>query len=145
MPGRYAPRRIEGAPSHLILFDGVCVFCSRWVNFVIARDRNAVFRFMPIQSDAGTALARRLGINPDNPETNAAVLDGIAYQKSDAALMVLSQLPRWWWVRLGWLCPKPIRDFVYDRIASVRYRIFDRTETCMVPNAAIRARFLDRL
>lgn len=145
MPGRYAQRRIEGVPSHLILFDGVCVFCSRWVSFVIARDPNAMFRFMPIQSDAGTELARRLGINPDDPETNAVVLDGIAYQKSDAALMVLSKLPRWWWVRLGWLCPKAIRDFVYDRIATARYRIFGRTETCMVPDAAIRGRFLDHL
>ena len=34
----------------LILFDGVCVLCSRWVDFVIKRDPNARFRFLPIQT-----------------------------------------------------------------------------------------------
>jgi len=32
----------------VILFDGVCVFCSRWVRFIVARDRAARFRFTPI-------------------------------------------------------------------------------------------------
>ena len=29
----------------VILFDGVCIFCSRWVRFVAARDTAAHFRF----------------------------------------------------------------------------------------------------
>jgi len=40
----------------LILFDGVCVFCSRWVRFVLKRDREARFRFVAIQSEAGRAM-----------------------------------------------------------------------------------------
>jgi predicted DCC family thiol-disulfide oxidoreductase YuxK len=33
----------------VILFDGVCVFCSRWVRFVAARDVEKRFRFtMPL-------------------------------------------------------------------------------------------------
>ncbi|MGR0189217.1 DCC1-like thiol-disulfide oxidoreductase family protein, partial [Azospirillum aestuarii] len=34
----------------VILYDGVCIFCSRWVRFVIARDTARRFRFTPIQS-----------------------------------------------------------------------------------------------
>jgi predicted DCC family thiol-disulfide oxidoreductase YuxK len=139
----WAPRRVVDVPNGLILFDGVCVFCSHWVAFVIARDREAAFRFLPVQSPGGAALAERLGISRDNPETNALVLDGVAYFKSDAALMVLTRLPRWAWVRLAWLAPKPMRDWAYDRIARNRYRIFGRLDACMVPTPEVRARFVD--
>jgi len=136
---------VSGVPNGLILFDGVCVFCSRWVAFVIARDREALFQFIPIQSEGGGLLARRLGIDPDDPDTNAVVLDGAAYVKSDAALMVLTRLPGWRWVRIAWLAPRPLSDWVYDRIARNRYRIFGRMGACMVPSPEVRARFLDRL
>ena len=53
----------------VILFDGVCIFCSRWVRFVATRDTAKRFRFTPIQSDYGTRLARAFGIDPDDPDT----------------------------------------------------------------------------
>ena len=145
MASRFAPRPIDGVASGLILFDGVCVFCSRWVAFVIARDRAAQFRFMTIQSEGGRALAARLGIDVEEPETSAVVLDGVGYMKSDAALMVLQRLPRWGWVGVAWLCPRAIRDFIYDRIARNRYRIFGKLDACMVPTPELRMRFVDRL
>src|SRR3978361_1287821 len=53
----------------VILYDGVCVLCSGWMRFVLRRAR--LFRFTPIQSDYGRALARALGIDPADPDTNA--------------------------------------------------------------------------
>ena len=35
----WRPQPIDGVPDGLIVFDGVCVFCSSWVQFVIARRR----------------------------------------------------------------------------------------------------------
>ena len=32
---RWSPQPAPDEPDGLILFDGVCVFCSRWVRFVI--------------------------------------------------------------------------------------------------------------
>ncbi|SIO62845.1 Protein of unknown function, DUF393 [Bradyrhizobium erythrophlei] len=37
------------SPHGLILFDGVCVLCSRGCRFVSKRDRRGYFRFVPIQ------------------------------------------------------------------------------------------------
>jgi predicted DCC family thiol-disulfide oxidoreductase YuxK len=145
MASRFAPRPIDGVASGLILFDGVCVFCSRWVAFVIKRARAAQFRFLTIQSECGRALAARLGIDIEEPETSAVVLDGVGYMKSDAALMVLQRLPHWRWVAVAWLCPRLIRDFVYDRIAKNRYRIFGKLDTCMAPTPDVRLRFVERL
>ena len=84
----------------MILYDGVCVFCSRWVRFVATRDVDQRFRFTAIQSSYGTRLAQAFGIDPDDPDTNAVIHGGAAYFKSDAALTVLGALPGWSWVRV---------------------------------------------
>jgi predicted DCC family thiol-disulfide oxidoreductase YuxK len=127
----------------VILYDGVCVFCSRWVRFVIARDTAKRFRFTPIQSAYGTRLARAFGIDPDDPDTNAVVHGGIAHLKSDAALTVLGLLPGWGWTRALFAVPKPLRNAVYGLIARNRYRIFGRYDVCFVPDAELRRRVLE--
>ena len=127
----------------VILYDGVCVFCSRWVRFVAARDREARFRFTAIQSPYGTRLARAFGIDPQDPDTNAVIHGGVAYFKSDAALTVLSHLPGFSWVRALFAVPKPLRDAVYNMIARNRYRIFGKYEACFVPDADMRDRVME--
>jgi predicted DCC family thiol-disulfide oxidoreductase YuxK len=127
----------------VILYDGVCVFCSRWVRFVLARDTAKRFRFTAIQSPYGTRLAKAFGIDPENPDTNAVVHGGKAHLKSDAALTVLSQLSGWTWTRALFGVPKPLRDAVYGVVAHNRYRIFGKYESCFVPDAELRRRVLE--
>ena len=127
----------------VILYDGVCVFCSRWVRFVVARDVHARFRFTAIQSPYGNRLADALGIDANDPDTNAVIHGGIAYFKSDAALTVLSNLPGWRWVRVLLAVPRPLRDAVYNLVARNRYRIFGKYDTCFVPDAALQARVME--
>ena len=66
----------EKGGQGLVLYDGVCVLCSGWFRFVARRDIARRFRFTAIQSDYGRALALKLGIDPDDPLTNAVLLDG---------------------------------------------------------------------
>jgi len=127
----------------VILYDGVCVLCSRWIRFVATRDVKRRFRFTAIQSPYGTRLAQAFGIDPQDPDSNAVIHRGVARFKSDAALTVLSLLPRWRWVRLLRLVPKPLRDAAYDLVACNRYRIFGRYEECFVPDAGLRARVME--
>ena len=125
----------------VILYDGVCVFCSRWIRFVAARDRR--FRFTAIQSPYGTRLAQAFGIDPDDPDTNAVVHGGTAHFKSDAALTVLSNLPGWRWTRVLFVVPKPLRDAMYNVMARNRYRIFGKYDACFVPDAGMQARVME--
>ena len=127
----------------VILYDGVCVFCSRWIRFVAARDTKRHFRFTAIQSGYGTRLAQAFGIDPDDPDTNAVIRGGNAFFKSDAALTVLGALPGWGWVRVLRSVPKPLRDAVYNLVARNRYRIFGKYEECFVPDAGMRARVME--
>jgi predicted DCC family thiol-disulfide oxidoreductase YuxK len=127
----------------VILYDGVCIFCSRWVRFVAGRDRDRRFRFTAIQSGYGTRLAQAFGIDPRNPDTNAVIHGGVAWFKSDAALTVLGALPGWGWVRVLRFFPKPLRDAVYNLVARNRYRIFGKYEECFVPDESFRARVIE--
>ena len=129
--------------DEVILFDGVCIFCSRWVHFVAARDVARRFRFTPIQSGYGARLAHAFGIDPADPDTNAVIHNGQAFFKSDAALTVLSTLPGWRWTRGLFAVPRPFRDAVYDLIAQNRYRIFGKYEVCFMPSEDLRARVIE--
>jgi predicted DCC family thiol-disulfide oxidoreductase YuxK len=127
----------------VILYDGVCVFCSRWIRFVAARDSERRFRFTAIQSGYGTRLAQAFGIDPQDPDTNAVIHGGVACLKSDGALTVLSLLPGWSWARVLLAVPRPLRDAVYGLLARNRYRIFGKYEACFVPDAQFRDRVME--
>jgi predicted DCC family thiol-disulfide oxidoreductase YuxK len=127
----------------VILYDGVCIFCSRWIRFIVTQDKAKRFRITQIQSAYGARMARALGIDADDPDTNAVVHGGVAYFKSDGALTVLSSLPGWRWTRVFFVVPKQLRDAVYNLVAKNRYRIFGKYDACFVPDEGMRARVLE--
>ncbi len=129
--------------DNVVLYDGVCIFCSRWVRFVAVRDTKRVFRFTAIQSPYGQRLARNFGINPNDPDTNAVIRGGVAYFRSDAALTVLGSLPGWQWARGLKVVPRPLRDAVYNLVARNRYRIFGTYDTCYLGDASFRDRIVE--
>ena len=55
------------SPHGLILFDGVCVLCSRGCRFVSERDRRNYFRFVPIQVAEGRPLSELAGPHSSRP------------------------------------------------------------------------------
>jgi predicted DCC family thiol-disulfide oxidoreductase YuxK len=128
----------------LIRFDGECVLCSRAAHFVHRYDRAQRFALVAIQSEFGRALAARFGIDPDAPETNAAVIDGTASFKGDAVLAVLAALPGWGWIRIARIAPRALRDWLYDRIAQNRYGLFGRQERCWAGDPEFSTRILER-
>ena len=132
-----APAR-DPAPDStaIVLFDGVCVLCSRWYRFVHARDRAGRFRFVPIQQPEGRALAERHGIDPADPQTFVLIEDNGVRFRSDAALAILARLPHWRWTSALRVVPASLRDRVYDAVARNRYRWFGRLDACLLPAAS---------
>ena len=41
------------------------------------------------------------------------------------------------------LIPARPRDWLYDRFAAIRYRVFGEYDSCPLPASDVRARFLD--
>lgn len=131
-------------PDNVVLFDGVCNLCNRYVRFVIERDPDALFRFAPMQSPAGARLLRRHGYVPENLDTFVLLKGGRVYARSDAALEIARRLSGPWRL-LGFMkvVPRWLRDRLYDIVARNRYRWFGKLGACAVPSAEDRARFLD--
>ncbi len=149
---RFAPYSYRADPllAHLpngkpiIVFDGVCVLCTGFARFVVARDPEARFRLTAAQSATGQALFRHYGLDTADFETNLLVLDGRAYAKLDTVKRILPRLGGLWpAVALLTYLPGPIADRLYNCIARNRYRLFGRTEVCMVPPADWRERVIE--
>ncbi|MBX3283397.1 MAG: thiol-disulfide oxidoreductase DCC family protein [Acidobacteria bacterium] len=126
----------------IVLFDGVCNFCDAAVNFVIARDDAGVFRFAPLQSDAGRDLVVKYAI-PKNVDSVILIDNDRAFLHSDAALQIAKRLGGGWrLLGIFTLVPRFIRDRAYKLFAKYRYKFFGKKDACMMPTPEIRSRFL---
>lgn len=127
----------------VIVFDGVCNVCNRWVRFLLPRDPAGKFRFAHCQSAYGTDIMRRLGEKPDDPSTVVLVDGDRLYVRSTAILRTLAALGGGWRAALVLLIiPQPVRDAAYTHFARRRYRWFGRTEQCVQPEVRWHERFL---
>jgi predicted DCC family thiol-disulfide oxidoreductase YuxK len=139
----------------IILYDGVCGLCNRLNQFVLRRDREGIFRFAWLQSPLAARILARHGANPQDLDTVYVVLnhdltkeaqpDELLLPRSDAVIFVLKRLGGIWKV-LGLfvqLLPRRLRDWGYRIVARNRYRVFGRFETCMLPSARDRSKFID--
>jgi predicted DCC family thiol-disulfide oxidoreductase YuxK len=128
----------------IILFDGVCNFCNGAINFVLKQDKKRVFRFAPLQSQAGQKLLQQYGLTTKDFDSFVLIDDGKVYKKSAASLRVMNKLP-WYWkeAQVLRIIPIAFRDAIYDFVARNRYKWFGKKEQCMVPTAEIRSRFLN--
>jgi predicted DCC family thiol-disulfide oxidoreductase YuxK len=132
------------AGGPILFFDGVCGLCDRLVQFVLRRDRRQLFRFAALQSDVATQALGHFGKDPDDLDTMYALTgDGRLLQKSRAIFYVLRGLGLPWSILAVFrVLPAVVTDWFYDRVAHNRYRIWGKRESCRLPSADERARFL---
>lgn len=129
----------------IILFDGVCNLCNNAINFVIEHDKKDVFRFASLQSDLGKKLVTERGIDPEILDTIILIEPGVVYyEKSTAALKIAKDLSGGYSLLKHFLfLPEFIRDWVYNLVASNRYKWFGKKDSCMIPTPELKAKFLD--
>ena len=133
--------------SEILLYDGTCGLCAESVRFVLRHDRRETLRFASLQSAFGQQMIAR------HPELHgvdsvvwvqpaSAATDERIAVRSDAALRVLAYLGGWWrLLAAARVIPRPLRDAIYDFIATNRHHV-TRTQ-CLLPDASVRQRFLD--
>ncbi len=129
--------------SAIILFDGVCNFCNGSVNFIITRDAKNYFKFAPLQSDVAHSLLEKHKIDKAATDSVILIENEKAYTHSTAALRVARKLDgAWSWFYVLIVVPRFIRDFFYKLFALNRYRLFGKTEACMIPTPEIKEKFI---
>ncbi len=128
----------------VVIFDGVCNLCNTSVDFIIRQDKKGKIKVTANQHEAGKQILQEHGLSPEQVETLYLLENGRLYDRSTAALGIARLLGFPW--NLAYyvliLIPKPLRDAGYRLIARNRYSWFGKKETCRLPTAEERARFI---
>ena len=137
------------ATHHLILYDGLCAMCNRFVRFVIRRDTRDVFRFASLQGAAGVKILAGQKTANSGMKTIYLVLNYESpYQqildRSDAVVFILQELGRFWsaLARIAGKLPRSTRDSMYNFIARNRYHLARKLDSCPIPSPQDQPRFL---
>ena len=105
--------------SHaVVVFDGECAFCNRWVDFLLRFDRRDIFRFTARQSQSGAAFSRQAGLPEGGVGSIIVAEGGQVLLRSNAVIRMLTLLgPPFSFAAIFRVIPAALRDVVYDFIA----------------------------
>lgn len=126
---------------NVIFFDGVCGLCNGFIDFVMKIDTRKRFHFSPLQSEfAKKTLPPEL---ISDLKTVVVQIEGHTYKKAPAVIRVMQEIGGSWSL-LGALkvLPEPLLNLGYDIVASNRYKLFGKKETCRLPTPEERSRFI---
>jgi len=133
----------------IVLYDGVCGLCNRLNQFLLARDRDDRLRFASLQSDFARKVLQRHHLNPLDLDTVWVIVnydqpEERVLARADAIIHVLTTLGGLWRVAsFGKIIPRKLRDAVYRTVASARYRLFGKSDSCMMPDPHFRHKFIE--
>lgn len=131
------------AEQYVVIFDGVCNFCNGAVSFIIKRDHGNKFVFAPMQSPAAQRLIHQHGVTNVGFDTFLLIKNERCYLRTHAALEITKDLSGFWFLfRIFYVVPRPVRDYFYRLFARNRYRVFGKSERCMLPTEAVKNKFL---
>ena len=123
----------------IIIFDGICALCNSSITILMRLDTKKRFRYSSLQGE----FVKTLDIEPDI-DSIIFYDDGVFYYKSTAILKILESLGRpWVLIKIFYIIPRVIRDFIYDIIAKYRYRIFGKMQSCRMPKEDEKSLFID--
>jgi len=127
----------------VMFFDGECIFCSRALQFFIRIDKDELIRYTTLQSDEGQLVMKNLNIS-DDMDSVALIDKGDYYVKSDVTFQLLGQMKYPWKIlSVIKILPRSFRDFFYDIIAKNRYKIFGKSDHCIIPSVDQKHLFLN--
>jgi predicted DCC family thiol-disulfide oxidoreductase YuxK len=132
-----------GKDDPIAVMDATCALCSFGARMIHRLDRTGTFRICPVQSPLGQSLLAQNGITATDPESWLFIADGRVWTDFDAMAEVGLRSGGWGnLLRLLRLIPKPLRDWLYARVARNRYAMFGRGDLCAIPDPAFRARLI---
>ncbi len=127
----------------VVIFDGTCVLCSGFVQFILRHDTHETLRLLDAETPLGQALFEHFGLNHVDYETIILLEDGRARLKSDGAIRIFESLGfPWSLMAIAKFLPRTLRDRAYEMIARHRYQWFGRRQTCYLPKPSDADRFI---
>ncbi len=116
----------------IIFFDGFCILCNRFTQFIFKEDFSHHFFYSPLQGKTAKEILPRDRII--QPNSLIFLKDGKVFEKSEAVFRIFSEIGGiWFWVFLVRIIPKSLADKVYDLVANNRYDWFGSLSECKIP------------
>ena len=127
--------------NDIIIYDGVCVMCNSFFRWVHKNDKKNIFMFSNFQSKYSLNNMDKL----KNTDSIAVVLkDGGVLRKTEAVYYILKKTNSFLAARfLIFVIPYPISNIFYDFIASIRYNIFGKYDSCPILDNKYKIKFID--
>jgi predicted DCC family thiol-disulfide oxidoreductase YuxK len=127
--------------NDIIIYDGVCVMCNSFFRWVHKNDKKNIFMFSNFQSKYSLNNMDKL----KNTDSIAVVLkDGGVLRKTEAVSYILKKTNSFLAARfLIFVIPYPISNIFYDFIASIRYNIFGKYDSCPILDNKYKLKFID--
>jgi len=127
--------------NDIIIYDGVCVMCNSFFRWVHKNDKKNIFMFSNFQSKYSLNNMDKL----KNTDSIAVVLkDGGVLRKTEAVYYILKKTNSFLAARfLIFVIPYPISNIFYDFIASIRYNIFGKYDSCPILDNKYKLKFID--
>jgi predicted DCC family thiol-disulfide oxidoreductase YuxK len=136
------PRPSDSEAPLIIFFDGLCNLCNQTVDWILKRDKKQLFRYASLQGETA-----KTSLSETARDSLASIVllnkKGEAVTESDAIIQILERLEGYSVLAkvLG-VFPRFLRDFAYQIVAKSRYRIFGKRDTCRLPSAEEKSKFL---
>jgi len=125
----------------ILFFDGTCVLCNGFADFILRYDKGGKLRLASIQgTTAATLLSDELR---SDMQSVILISNGKTYTRSKAAIRILMHMGGVFAsAAVLLLIPSFISDSVYRLISRKRYDWFGKRAHCRLPNASEAERFL---
>lgn len=124
----------------IIYFDGVCILCHWFVQFVIRNDPQNHFYFKELQNHKDLSIKQDFSL-----KSVVLEISGRSYTESEAIDLILKNLrfPFFLIPYLTFFIPRLLKNQVYQWISDHRYQFWGKYETCQRPRDVDQKRFLN--
>lgn len=129
--------------GQVMLYDGVCGLCAKSVRWILHHERDHAIVFAPLQGETAAALREQHPEIPEQLSTVVYIDNGRVHLRSKAFLHMTKHLRApWRWMHAFRWWPAILGDIGYRIVASLRYKMFGKSDTCEIPSPENRKRFL---
>ncbi|WP_420860953.1 thiol-disulfide oxidoreductase DCC family protein [Algirhabdus cladophorae] len=127
----------------IAFMDADCALCSHGARMIHWLDRQDAFRICPVQTQLGHAILHHYNMSAEDPESWLILDQGRMYSDLDALAYLGRRTGGWGhFLRIVLIFPKPLRDWMYTRVARNRYALFGRGDMCALPDPAFQRRLM---
>jgi predicted DCC family thiol-disulfide oxidoreductase YuxK len=138
----------HGYNDMVVCVDGKCVMCDGMTQMIAKYSPHA--KFMWVQHPSTSELLKELGVTDFDPSKESMIVieNGVVYRRSDGMIRVFSSFTSIFFRIVAFIMsfiPLFVRNTILRVVASRRYTIGGKKDTCTLPDRKLRSRFLHEM